>query len=70
MEQLEAKPYTKLTTRETLNIVKEPVLTEHLSQVDRAIYGHNTAVVDSLKGLRTFADQQFARKIKEVKHGK
>jgi hypothetical protein len=70
MEQLEARPYTKLTTRETVNIVKEPVLTEHLSQIDRAIYGHNTSVLDSLKELRSFADQQFARKIKEVKHGK
>jgi hypothetical protein len=69
MEQLESRPYTKLTTRETLKLIKEPVVTEHLSQIDRAIYGHDTSVVDSLENLKTFADQQFKRKLKEVQHG-
>ena len=69
MEQLEARPYTKLTTRETLRIVKEPTLTEPLSRIDRAIYGHETTVVDSLVNLKKFADQQFHRKMREVQHG-
>jgi hypothetical protein len=69
MEQLESKPYTKLTTRETLRLVKEPVLSEHLRRIDQAIYGHNTLVMDSLENLKSFADQQFNRKMKEVKHG-
>ena len=69
MEQLESKPYTKLTTRETLRLVKEPVLSEHLRRIDQAIYGHNTLVMDSLEKLKSFADQQFTRKLKEVKHG-
>lgn len=69
MEQLEARPYTKLTTRETLRIVKEPALTEPLSRIDKAIYGHETTVVESLVNLKKFADQQFHRKIKEVQHG-
>lgn len=70
MEQLDAKPYTKLTTRETFKLVKEPTVSEHLGRIDQAIYGHNTAVVDSLHQLKSYADQQFARKMKEVKHGK
>jgi hypothetical protein len=69
MEQLESKPYTKLTTRETLRLVKEPALSEHLRRIDQAIYGHNTLVMDSLENLKSFADQQFIRKLKEVKHG-
>ncbi|MEX1238264.1 MAG: hypothetical protein WEB30_01050 [Cyclobacteriaceae bacterium] len=69
MEQLESRPYTKLTTRETLRIVKEPALTESLSRVDNAIYGHETTVIDSLVNLKKFADRQFHRKIKEVQHG-
>lgn len=69
MEQLESKPYTKLTTRETLKLVKEPALSEHLSRIDQAIYGHNTFVIESLQNLKSFANQQFIRKMKEVKHG-
>lgn len=69
MEQLESKPYTKLTTRETFKLVKEPSLSEHLSRIDKAIYGHNTSVLESLENLKSFADQQFMRKMKEVKHG-
>jgi len=69
MEQLESRPYTKLTTRETLRLIKEPAVTEHLSRIDRAIYGHNTTVVESLENLRAFADRQFKRKLKEVQHG-
>ena len=70
MEQLESRPYTKLTTRETLRLIREPALTEHLSRIDNAIYGHNTTVVESLENLKNFADQQFKRKLREVKHGK
>ena len=69
MEQLESRPYTKLTTRETLRTIKEPALTEPLSRIDRAIYGHDTSVIESLENLKEFADQQFRRKLKEVQHG-
>src|SRR5690606_16714622 len=70
MEQLESKPYTKLTTREAQSVIQEPAITEHLSRIDKAIYGHNTAVVESLENLKSFADQQFERKLREVQHGK
>lgn len=69
MEQLESKPYTKLTTKETHNLIHDKGLALTLSRVDRAIYGHDTAVIDSLEALRLFADQQFSKKIEEIKHG-
>lgn len=69
MEQLESLPYTKLTTRETLRLVGEPALTDPLSRIDQAIYGHPATVVESLENLKTFADQQFQRKLKEVQNG-
>lgn len=70
MEKLDARPYTKLTTRETLKLVNEPALSEHLGRIDQAIYGHNTVVLASLQQLKAFADQQYARKLKEVRRGK
>jgi hypothetical protein len=69
MEQLESRPYTKLTTRETLKLIKEPSVTEDLGRIDRAIYGRDTTVIQSLENLKVFADQQFKRKLREVQHG-
>jgi hypothetical protein len=69
MEDLEARPYTKLTTRETFTINPDESLKQNLSMVDKAIYGHDTAVIDSLESLKIFADQRFSRKLEEVKHG-
>ncbi len=69
MEQLEARPYTKLTTRETARIENNEVLGQNLRSVDGAIYGHNTRVVESLENLKQFADERFSKKLEEVKHG-
>ena len=70
MEQLDARPYTKLTTPETVSMIKEPAVSEHLRRIDNAIYGHNTTVVESLENLKAFAHQQYQRKLREVQHGK
>jgi hypothetical protein len=70
MEQLESRPYTKLTSRETVRIENNnEVLGHNLYSIDGAIYGHNTRVVESLESLKQFADQRFGQKIEEVKHG-
>ena len=69
MEQLEARPYTKLTTKETLQMEKNESLGRNLHAVDGAIYGHDTAVVESLESLRNFADRRFVQKLEELKHG-
>lgn len=69
MEQLEARPYSKLTTRETLSLIRNESLGQHLRMVDRAIYGHDTAVVEPLENLKSFAAQRFTKKLQELKHG-
>jgi len=69
MEYLESRPYTKLTTRETTRLEHNEVLGQNLHTIDGAIYGHNTAVVDSLENLKRFADQRFSQKLQEVMHG-
>jgi hypothetical protein len=70
MEQLEARPYTKLTTRETLMLQQDEKLGSNLHNIDMAIYGGGSRVVESLEYLRTVADRHFEKKLEEVKHGK
>ena len=70
MEDLESKPYTKLTTREMLRLQPDESIGGHLRNIDRAIYGHDTSVLESLDDLKKIADQRFQKKIEEVKHGK
>jgi hypothetical protein len=69
MEQLEARPYPKLTTRETMKMENNESLGKNLHSVDRAIYGHDMQVIESLENLKKFADQRFVQKLEEVKHG-
>lgn len=69
MEQLDHKPYTRLTTREMIAINNDETLGKNLGMIDRALYGHDTAVVESLENLKGFADQRFQKKIEEVKYG-
>lgn len=69
MEQLEARPYTKLTTSEMLRIQQDDVLGKNLHAIDGAIYGHNTSVVESLQSLKSFADERFNKRLEELKHG-
>lgn len=69
MEQLESRPYTKLTARETMRMENNEVLGSNLHRVDGAIYGHNTSVVEPLEHLMSFAQQRYTKKLEEVKHG-
>jgi hypothetical protein len=69
MEQLESRPFTSLTTRETLQVIPDENLAANLSKIDSAVYGNNTAVMDSLQHLRSFADERFAKKLNEVNDG-
>lgn len=70
MENLESRPYTKLTTAETIRLYHDESLGQNLRKVDRAIYGHDTSVTSALQELKTVADRHFAQKIQEVKSGK
>lgn len=70
MEDLEGRPYTKLTSRETLRLLADEALGAQLSAIDRAIYGHDGAVVEPLRQLSVVADRHFSKKMEEVRHGK
>lgn len=72
MEQLEAKPYTKLTTRETQVVNPDAQLISALKTIDGAIYGyaHPETLIHSLEHLQTFANHHFETRLKEVSHGR
>lgn len=69
LEQLEEKPYTKLTTREILLTDKDDNLDRDLHAIDRAIYGHDARVDASLENLRSYAVGKYLRKLDEIQHG-
>jgi hypothetical protein len=69
MENLEGKPYTKLTTRETLSVESDVRLRESLPVLDKAIYGHNSRVLEPLLQLKALAEEKFGRKVEEINHG-
>jgi hypothetical protein len=70
MEGLDARPYTKLTTTETVRLYGDEMLGQNLRLVDRAIYGHDSSGLPALEHLRGIADARFKTKLKEVMHGK
>lgn len=69
MEQLEQRPYTKLTTRETTTLLPDGNLKNNLQSLDRAIYGNQTSVVDPLKNLQKIAEEHFHKKLEDIKNG-
>jgi hypothetical protein len=69
MEQLLSRPYTKLTTREMLHLEKDEKLASNLHTIDKAIYGHDTEVVESFESLRDYAATKFVKRLEELKHG-
>ncbi len=69
MEEIDNKPYTRLTTRELIRLSKDDALGKNLGTIDRALYGHDTSVIDSLENLKGIAERRFQKKLEEVKHG-
>lgn len=68
LEQLERKPYTKLTTREVIKLDTDQALGKSLSLIDQAIYGHQTAVTEPLNSLKAIAEQRFTKKLEQIRH--
>lgn len=69
LEQLEQKPYTKLTTRETILQEHDESLGKSLHLLDKAIYGNYSAVLNPLEHLQRVAHDRFTKKMEEMKHG-
>lgn len=69
MEDLSARPYTKYTSREILE-VERINLGGPLHSIDRMIYGRIAPdTFDSFGELKAFSQNLFNQKIEEVKHG-
>lgn len=68
-EQLERKPYTKLTTREIVRMDQDEALEESLSAVDKSIYGNKPVAAEPLQTLKVIAEQRFMKKIEQLRHG-
>ncbi len=69
LEQLEGKPYTKLTTRETIILEQDEQLGKSLKAVDRAIYGRSTEVLEPLAHLKNVAESRFKKTIEDLRNG-
>ena len=69
MEELEARPYTKLTTTET-RMYGDEHLSKSLKLADRAIYANDPDAASALHELKGIADARFQNRLKEVTHGK
>lgn len=68
LEQLEHKPYTKLTTREVVKMDGDKNLGTTLAAIDNAIYGNQTAVAEPFSALKLIAQQRFTKKLEQIRH--
>lgn len=69
MEQLERKPYTKLTSKEIQRIESNEGLGNILHSIDASIYGHSTVTTALFENLKVFTQERFHKKLQEVKNG-
>ena len=70
MEGLAGRPYTKLTTKEILQLASDENLGKALHQIDRVVYARDRVSSGKIfDGLRTFSQTQFLKKTEEVRHG-
>ncbi|HEY5691258.1 MAG TPA: hypothetical protein VIS49_07375 [Cyclobacteriaceae bacterium] len=70
MEHLLATPFTKYTTKEIFQRVKDETLAGALRKIDWDIYGKGKGIEkDPLIQLQQFTDRKFNEKVQEVKNG-
>ena len=71
LEQLEARPYTKLTTKEIINFYKPEGIEASLKKVDRTIYSPRTngELMGDYSALKKYSQKRYEEKVEEVKHG-
>lgn len=70
IETLMGLPFTKLTTKEIMRQAPDDSLGSALHDIDKMVYAQDAATsVDAFDRLKTFSQEQFAKKAEEVKHG-
>lgn len=68
LEQLERKPYTKLTTREIVKLDSDSKLGTSLTAIDKAIYGHPEAINEPLAALKSIAHERYLKRREQIRH--
>lgn len=70
MENLENTPYTKLTTREILNLTSSDQIHRDLRSIDRVIYGRGNieALIHYFEDLQEVSLERYRQKVEEIKH--
>jgi len=70
MEQLQSRPYTKYTTKEIFNMVRNEKLANALKQIDRTIYREGQKLEKApLLELQQYTEKKFQDKLEEVRNG-
>ncbi|ELR71817.1 hypothetical protein C900_02192 [Fulvivirga imtechensis AK7] len=70
-EQLEARPYTKLTTKEIIRFYQPEGIETSLKALDRTIYSPkaNGELMGDYTALKKYSQKRYEEKVEEVKHG-
>ncbi|MFM7859136.1 MAG: hypothetical protein ACKO96_46240 [Flammeovirgaceae bacterium] len=69
LENLSAKPFTKLTTKEIREAVGNDNLALALKDVDRVIYAGTGSERGPFEQLRKFSEEKYHEKLEEIKNG-
>ena len=71
MEKLEKEPYTKLTTKELIDLHADQRLKDNLRSIDRYIYGSikDKPLHENFEKLLEYSIERYEVRINELKHG-
>lgn len=69
IENLIDKPFTKFTTKEINELEKDERMILSLSAIDRMIYANQQDRIDHFANLKSYSEDQFYKKLEEIKNG-
>ncbi len=71
MEKLEKEPYTKMTSKELIQLHSDQRLKENLRSIDRYIYGNlkERPLNENFEKLLEYSKERYEVKVEEVRHG-
>lgn len=69
IENLSAKPFTKLTTKEIKEVIPNESLALALNKVDRVIYAQVESEKEPFVQLEKFSEEKYHEKLEEIKNG-
>jgi hypothetical protein len=71
MEKLEKEPYTKMTSKELIQLHADQRLKENLRSIDRYIYGNvkDRPVQENFEKLIEYSKERYELRMEEARHG-